>query len=115
MDGEAEAWRSANAHLAKVAELEAKHKGDGPGTLEGALGGIVDRLLLSGGIVKVTPESRELLLGAFHQAMMDAVEKRERNAAGDYSPDPKSERFPAFEPSKAIAAAPHPLPTAGQR
>lgn len=55
------------------------------------------------GIVKVDAPSRRLLLHAFWQALQDAVQARQRNARGDYSPDPKAERFPAWEPT----APPH--------
>jgi len=108
-DWQAEVWRSAKEHLEKVAALEAKHTGNSPSPLERAFGVIIDKLSLSEGMVKITPESRELLLGEFHRAMLDAVEKRQRNAAGDYSPDPKSERFPEFQRPQ-VAALPRPSP-----
>ncbi|BAC46526.1 blr1261 [Bradyrhizobium diazoefficiens USDA 110] len=64
--------------------------------LEIHLGRLVDRLLLSEGIRRVDAASRGLLLRAFWLALRDAFEVRLRNAQGDYSPDPKSERFPAW-------------------
>lgn len=64
--------------------------------LEIHLGRLVDRLLLSEGIRRVDVASRGLLLRAFWLALRDAFQVRLRNAQGDYSPDPKSERFPAW-------------------
>ncbi|WP_342714106.1 recombinase XerD [Bradyrhizobium sp. B039] len=64
--------------------------------LEIHLGRLVDRLLLSEGIRRVDAASRGLLLRAFWLALRDAFEVRHRNAQGDYSPDPRSERFPAW-------------------
>ena len=64
--------------------------------LEIHLGRLVDRLLLSEGIRQVDAASRGLLLRAFWLALRDAFEVRLRNAQGDYTPDPKSERFPAW-------------------
>jgi hypothetical protein len=108
-DWQAEVWRTAKEHLARVTKLESEHTDTSKKSpLERAFSAIINKLLLNEGIVKVTPESRELLLSAFHQAMADAVDKRERNAAGDYGPDPKSERFPPFE-------RPQPAPSPGRR
>jgi len=45
----------------------------------------------------VDTSSREMVLRAFHLALRDAFEARQRNAEGDYRPDPKAERFPSFE------------------
>ncbi len=74
-------------------------------TLEIHLGPLVERLLLAEGIRRVEAASRGLLLRAFWLALRDALEARLRNAQGDYSPDPKSERFPAWtspvEPASA--------------
>lgn len=64
---------------------------------ERTFGPIIDRLLLAKGIGRVDTSSREMLLKAFHLALRDAFEARERNAEGDYRPDPKAERFPLFE------------------
>ena len=56
-----------------------------------------------------------MVLKAFHLALRDAFEARERNAEGDYRPDPKAERFPSFEqapvnepPSPSAAKRPKP-------
>ncbi len=64
--------------------------------------------MLREGIGRVDPASRELLLKAFHLALKDAFETRQRNASGDYRPDPKSERFPEFERMQAKPSAPSP-------
>jgi integrase len=64
--------------------------------LEAVLGPIVDRLLLSKGIAAVDPECRPVLLDAFAMALRDAFEKRQRNAVGDFTPDPKAIRFPEW-------------------
>lgn len=107
-------WDAAKKHLDKVEEAdeefrqkeaEFREKGEPepegadrkPRPLERTFGRLIDRLLLSEGIGRVDPDSREMLLRAFHLALKDAFEVRHRNASGDYSPDPKSERFPAFE------------------
>lgn len=66
---------------------------DGP-ALEQVLGPLVDRLLLAEGIAEVAPESRPFLLIAFHRALRDAFAVRQRNAEGDYTPDPNAQRFP---------------------
>ncbi|MCA1377014.1 MULTISPECIES: site-specific integrase [unclassified Bradyrhizobium] len=74
--------------------------------LEIHLGRLVDRLLLSEGIRCVDTASRGLLLKAFWLALRDAFEVRLRNARGDYSPDPRSERFPAWVGPNAVTAIP---------
>ena len=75
--------------------------------LETALGPLVNRLLLRKGIAEVDPECRPTLLGAFAQALQDAFAVRERNARGDYSPDPKAQRFPEWvgeeQPGPAVS------------
>jgi len=70
--------------------------------LEGALGPLLDRLLLRKGIAEIDPESRPVMLSAFAMALKDAFDNRQRNAAGDFSPDPKAARFPEWvDPGKA--------------
>jgi integrase len=64
--------------------------------LEELVGPIIDSLLLAKGIHKVDQSSREILLLAFMLALRDAFEHRRRNAIGDYTPDPKAQRFPAW-------------------
>lgn len=66
--------------------------------LEGTLGPIVGRLLLAHGIPRVDSHTRRILLGAFRDALRDAAASRQRQAEGDYSPDPKAGRFPAWQP-----------------
>lgn len=67
---------------------------------EKALGQLIDRLLLAEGIAstQIDPQSRQELLSAFRMALLDAFANRKRQAEGDYSPDPKSERFPVWTP-----------------
>lgn len=108
-DNVPEFWEAAKKHLDKVkeadeAEPEAREPKARP--LERAFGAIIDKLLLSEGIRLVDPASREMLLGEFHRALRDAFDTRQRNANGDYSPDPKAERFPAFERTQPKAPSP---------
>lgn len=78
-----------------------------PADLEKPLGPLVDRLLLSKGIRHVDDESRPILLSAFWMALRDAFESRKRNIEGDYSPDPKANRFPQWEaPKRKVTAIP---------
>ncbi|MDF3812732.1 MULTISPECIES: hypothetical protein [Rhodopseudomonas] len=60
-------------------------------------------------IRRVDEASRGLLLRAFWLALRDALESRLRNAQGDYRPDPKSERFPAWVAPDAEAPKPWPI------
>jgi integrase len=104
MDDGPELWAKLEEHLARVASLDAQYsaKKDRDGRqrpLEIAFGAIIDGLLSQRAILRIEPASRELLLKAFHAAMMDAAASRERNASGDYSPDPKAARFPFLEES----------------
>ena len=69
--------------------------------LERAFGPLIDRLLLGEGAGGVDTESSELSLRAFYLALKDGFDARQRNASGDYRPDPKSERFPEFERPKS--------------
>ena len=113
-----EFWESARQHLDRIEQADEEFQeeierinpgdqkaGDLQRPLERAFGLIIDRLLLSEGIRRVDPASREMLLRAFHLALKDAFETRERNAGGDYRADPKSERFPEFERPKAKSPA----------
>jgi integrase len=81
--------------------------------LERIVGPLVDRLLLAEGIAEVTTESRPFLLVAFRRALRDAFAVRQRNAEGDYTPDPNAQRFPDWEapgsPSKPQTVGPSPL------
>ncbi len=72
--------------------------------LERALGPVADRLLLRRGIAKLAPESRPLVLHELRRAFRDGMAVKARHMAGDYSPDPKSERFPAWQHSAKAAS-----------
>ncbi len=95
------AFAIAAQHLSEATEAEG---------LEEVLGPLVDRLLLTKGIAEVDPECRPVLLGAFAQALQDAFANRQRNAAGDYTPDPKAARFPEWAGGGREAAAKPSLP-----
>lgn len=79
-----------------------------PADLEKPLGPLVDRLLLSKGIRRVDDDSRPILLSAFWLALRDAFESRKKNIEGDYSPDPKVNRFPQWQAPKRKVSAPIP-------
>lgn len=74
--------------------------------LEPALGPLIDRLLLRKGIHAVEAASRSMLLRAFRQAILEGLETRRRNAAGDYSTDPAASRFPQWEAPAGRKATP---------
>jgi integrase len=84
---EEQAFAAAAQRLTEAAERDG---------LEATLGPVVDRLLLRKGIAAVDPECRPMLLSAFLMALQDAFANRERNAAGDFTPDPKAARFPEW-------------------
>ena len=79
MDGMPEAWAAA------VKSVDDPEK----------LGALTNRLLLAEGIDGVDDASREMLLTEIAKALRQAFETRQRNAEGDYRPDPMAERFPA--------------------
>lgn len=83
---------------AALAKLDAATESGEPADLERDFGSLVDRLLLRRGIASVDVDTRPLLLDAFARALRDAFENRKRNAEGDYGPDPKAARFPAWRP-----------------
>ena len=64
---------------------------------------LAERVLLEEGIASVTPEAFDMLITEFRRALRDALERKRRNADGDYSPDPKSERFPVWVHPQAVA------------
>lgn len=104
-DEEGAAFASAAARLNTLAQ-----RGDAK-SLESALGSILDRLLLARGIARVDDSSRPLLLQAFRAALHDALSLRQRNALGDYSPDPKAARFPEWPaPTAKAPEPPSPIP-----
>ena len=102
-----EQWDAVLAHWEKVGATGDVGKAGEPSELEKPLGPLVDRLLQAKGIGQVDEATRALILPAFWLALRDAFERRKRNAEGDYSPDPKSERFPEWTPpqSRSPAAA----------
>ncbi|MBZ9705695.1 site-specific integrase [Mesorhizobium sp. ESP7-2] len=73
-----------------------KEDGDAP-AVENALGPLVDRLLLAHSIPAIDPASRPMVLREFLKALREGMEVRQRKAGGDYSPDPRSERFPEWK------------------
>jgi integrase len=82
MEGESEVW----ARAARSVDPE-------------KLGALADRLLLAEGINgldSLDADSREMLLNEIAKALKQAFEARQRNAEGDYRPDPMAERFPAL-------------------
>ncbi|MCE4224922.1 tyrosine-type recombinase/integrase [Methylobacterium sp. C25] len=86
---------------AALGHLETAIESTDSSRLERLVGPLVDRLLLAKGIAEVDADSRSILLDAFVLALRDAFEVRKRNAEGDYSPDLKATRFPAFEAPSA--------------
>jgi len=82
-----------------ASRLRALMSSGGSQSFEQALNLIVGDLLRTRGIAAVDAETRPVLIKAAHMALMDALDALERNAAGDYSPDPKAARFPRWEPS----------------
>ena len=98
---------------AKPEELEAGYESAlrqveawvvGDADLEPKLGAIIDARLRARGIMSVSGESRAVLLSEFAKALRDGLEVRWRKAAGDYSPDPKSERFPEWQPPQRVTS-----------
>jgi len=70
--------------------------------LEGQYETVVDSVLVREGI-EVDKESRRLLLDCVRDAEVDAFKSLARNAMGDYSPDPKAQRFPPVADAKPNA------------
>lgn len=108
----ADAGEEAAAFASWTKRLRATLDADDLPTLERTYGAIIDRLLLAKGIARVDEQSRPLLLRAFGLAHLDATLLRQRQADGDYSPDPKAERFPEWQPTKAHEA---PAPSSAGR
>ncbi|MFB9985077.1 hypothetical protein ACFSQQ_37275 [Mesorhizobium kowhaii] len=82
-----------------------KEDGDTP-AMENAVGPLVDRLLLARSIPAIDPASRPMVLREFLKALREGMEVRQRKAGGDYSPDPRSERFPEWKAPGSLQAAP---------
>jgi integrase len=90
--GEASLW-------AAVLKLTEKASST-PASLEQWYGEEADRLLLEQGIV--TDEvSRNRLLQEVHRSTKQWAEQQLKRAEGDYSPDPKADRFPRFAPTSS--------------
>jgi integrase len=94
-----EEWAAAEALLDRLKAA------DDVTELEKHFGALLDRLLLSKGILRIDEASREMVLRAVWQALKDAFAQRRRNAEGDYSPDPKAGRFPAWTAEKVNRTA----------
>ncbi|QRM36046.1 DUF6538 domain-containing protein [Microvirga sp. VF16] len=63
---------------------------------KGRYGDLVDALLAKHGL-QVRPEDRKRIVLAAVDAMRDAHGQLQRNAEGDYRPDPQAERFPPLK------------------
>jgi integrase len=120
-DSTPDIWEKAAGFLDTVEEADAKFHEEAESQeaqsdpnparpLEKTFGPLIDRLLLAEGIRRVDPASREMLLRAFRLALKDAFEARRRNASGDYSSDPKAERFPEFEAKASPPPPQHKAP-----
>jgi integrase len=99
-DEEIAIWEAAGAHLNAV-KAEADASEPDLSALERRFGPIVDRLLLARGISRVDVPSRARLLSAFWLALKDAFDLRANRSRGDYSRDPKAERFPEWTPVRS--------------
>jgi integrase len=69
------------------------------GMLNRRFGPFVDAILLREGVI-CDQQSRNKLLSAFARAMNEAAVKLQKNAEGDYSPDPVATRFPKWDTDK---------------
>jgi integrase len=76
--------------------INALPRSEGIPALESRFGWLTDWVLTKHGVM-VDAEARSRLLALVGSAMTDAAWQLKRNAAGDYSPDPKADRFPKFE------------------
>ena len=94
MNADAKAGRFGVAALMIGEEASRRH------AMEERFGIWADGTLASKCIV-TDPESRWRLVEALADAMNDAAARLERNAGGDYTPDPKAARFPAWADPRA--------------
>lgn len=78
--------------------------------LERFVGPIIRLSLNRKGIARVDSASWWMLVEAFARAAMDAFRKKERNATGDYRPDPNADRFPEWQPPAARPSMQAPSP-----
>ena len=60
--------------------------------------------ILKARAIKVDIATREILLGEIHRTDLQSLEQIKRNAKGDYSADPKANRFPEWSPPKSPEA-----------
>ncbi|GEC31462.1 hypothetical protein N181_01035 [Sinorhizobium fredii USDA 205] len=72
------------------------------GNWEQWYGESVDQLLLSEGF-KTDAESRDKLIRSAHDALLQAGEQQLKKAQGDYSPDPRANRFPPIQKRQTSA------------
>ncbi|HZP75851.1 MAG TPA: recombinase XerD [Pseudolabrys sp.] len=89
------------ATFQEPSETEPPLRSKGAKPLMDMLRPIINRLLLRKGIVRIDEPSMALLVEAFWHALRDAFASRKRNAEGDYSPDPKAQRFPEWQSAAA--------------
>ncbi|MDD8023124.1 MAG: site-specific integrase [Paracoccaceae bacterium] len=85
--GEPQVWTETLKLLDRVAS--------GPDGLESWYGPTVDNLLLERGVV-TDETSRNRLIQETDRAFRQVAEQQLKRAEGDYSPDPKADRFPAL-------------------
>lgn len=97
--GEPSIWVAVLKLLDKVAAA--------PDGLEKWYGPDADRLFLEQGIV-TDDHSRKRLLKEIDSAMRQAAEEQQKRANGDYSPDPKADRFPTLSFGSKPSAAEEP-------
>lgn len=76
----------------------------GPEGVSDWFGEFIDSLALREGFVP-DPESRSAMAKEAARAFIEAASRLERNANGDYSPDPVATRFPPWETNKPNASA----------
>ena len=99
--GEADIWRLARAaHVSALSD---------PDQMERWFGESTDDILQRKGLV-IDADSRTALLKEVARAFIEAAERLERNADGDYRPDPTAVRFPPWE-----EIAPLPTPPANTK
>ena len=76
-----------------------------PAGLERMHGEDADRLLMGRGLA-VDEDSRARLLQSMHRAFVQFGEQQVRRGSGDWSPDAKADRFPAFEDAATSTGKP---------
>lgn len=89
-----------------ITHLDNLEDEDDSEALESALGPIVDKLLLAHGISSLDALSRRMVLQEFLSALRDGFDVQRKKASGDYSPDPKAQRFPEWDYEASSASAP---------